>query len=446
MKRPFERRPGRFPGERRCSIAAGAGGAFPPGRLFFGIGAENYSPALLKKIVRLGGNSPSFERAEQDISTLLEFCISARHIQTLTERVGSEMAGQSRRQADEWLRHAGPASPLRDAPLAVAVAVDDGKLHLRAEEQPPGVHDPKWRNYKAAHLMTVRPKHHRDDPAPDPPAAFTERANVEKLVAELAKVRSDRHSGPSDPAGATSPAKSALPRAAPAKVSRQLPSPDILLRSYVVTHADPERFGARVAAEAHKRRFFDAAYRAFLGDGSPGNWTLHDEYFPGFLPLLDFLHLLAHLFAAARRDDHSADWPFYARLIRLAWAGKTLELLALLRRRANGLGPLPDNARADDPRNLLAETLNYVETNRDRMDYPRARRLGLPLTSSHVESLINAFNYRVKASSKFWCPQNVEAVLHVRAACLSDLPEWDNFWCERGRLQRGLIRPRRQAA
>jgi hypothetical protein len=395
--------------------------------------------------VRLGGNSPSFEQAEKDIGVLLEFTISARHIQTLTERVGSEMADQGRQGADLWLRQACPAPGLRDAPQAVAVAVDDGKLHLRAENQAPGVHDPKWRNYKAAHLMTLRPKYHRDDPAPDPPAAFTERANVEKLVGELAKVRSESRSQPALSKENDSAAKKAAKPAASANPSRQLPSPDILLRSVAVTHSDPERFGARVAAEAHRRRFFDAPHAAFLGDGSPGNWTLQDEYFPGFIALLDFLHLLAHLFGAARRDDNTTDWPFYERLIGLAWAGKPNDLLRLLRRRAAANQTSPD-ASAGEPARLLAETIGYVEANRQRMDYPRARRLGLPMTSSHVESLINAFNYRVKASGKFWCPQNVEAVLHVRAACLSDLPDWESFWSQRGRLQRGLMLPRRRAA
>lgn len=292
--------------------------------------------------------------------------------------------------------------------------------------------------------MTLQAAVHDRDPAPDPPAAFTEQRHVMKLVDELARVRSERRA---DPAPATDSRRDDKPGVRPPpRAPRQAPSAQILLRSFVVTHADPKQFGARLAAEAWQRRFFDAPRAAFLGDGSPGNWSLHDEFFPGFLPLLDFLHLLSHLIAGARKSDRKVDWPFYLRLLRLAWAGRPADLLRLLRRRARRLGVAPQEARPDDPRRLLAETIAYVSNNKERMDYPRARRLGLPVTSSHVESLINTLNLRVKASGKFWRSRNVEAVLHVRAACLSDLPQWDNFWSARGANQRGLIRPRRAAA
>ena len=61
------------------------------------------------------------------------------------------------------------------------------------------------------------------------------------------------------------------------------------------------------------------------------------------------------------------------------------------------------------------------------MDYPRYRRLGLPTTSSLVESLVGEFNARVKSKQKYWNrPEGAEAILQVRAAYLS----------EDGRLQR----------
>jgi hypothetical protein len=457
-RRRSRRGPGRFPGARRFSSATAAGGAFPPGRLFFHFGPENYSPALLRKISYLGGNAGSFEEAEKHLKEVLDFSICARHIQTLTERIGSELASQTARLAELWSDHSVPPSPLADAPECVAVAVDDGKLHTRGDSPGAGVHEPQWRNYKAAHLMTLRSAAHDRDPAPDPPAAFTDKTHVAQLVEELARVRSERPPSPAVAPG-EGPAPSGAPpgkppakpldtpaAAPPAKPSRQAHSPEIILRSFVVTHADPKQFAARVAAEAWQRRFFDAPRAAFLGDGSPGNWSIHDEYFPGFLPVLDFLHLLSYLVAGARKSEKTVDWPLYQRLVHLAWAGRPAELLRLLRRRARRFGHAPQDARSDDPRLLLAQSIAYLDANKLRMDYPRARRLGLPLTSSHVESLINTLNHRVKASGKFWRPRNVEAVLHVRAACLSDLPQWNNFWSARGASQRGLIRPRRAAA
>ena len=82
--------------------------------------------------------------------------------------------------------------------------------------------------------------------------------------------------------------------------------------------------------------------------------------------------------------------------------------------------PGPDPA-APDVREVLRRTLGYLENNASRMDYPRYRRLGLPVTTALVESLIKEFNYRVKGTEKFWShPEGAEAILQVRAAVLSE--------------------------
>jgi superfamily I DNA/RNA helicase len=55
------------------------------------------------------------------------------------------------------------------------------------------------------------------------------------------------------------------------------------------------------------------------------------------------------------------------------------------------------------------------------MKYPEYRKVGLPVSSSLVESLIKEMNYRVKGTEKFWDnPEGAEAILQVRAALLSD--------------------------
>ena len=54
------------------------------------------------------------------------------------------------------------------------------------------------------------------------------------------------------------------------------------------------------------------------------------------------------------------------------------------------------------------------------MDYARYRRLGLPVTSSLVESRIKQINDRVKGTEKFWDVGGAESILQVRAALLSE--------------------------
>jgi hypothetical protein len=98
----------------------------------------------------------------------------------------------------------------------------------------------------------------------------------------------------------------------------------------------------------------------------------------------------------------------------------------------------------EEPRQVLADTLAYVKRNRQRMDYPRYRRQGLPVTSAAVKSLIKQVNHRVKGTEKFWVCGGAECVLTVRAAYLSEDGRAEEFHDHRpqGRaVGRGRLRP-----
>src|SRR5437764_8178338 len=97
-----------------------------------------------------------------------------------------------------------------------------------------------------------------------------------------------------------------------------------------------------------------------------------------------------------------------------------------------GRPPPGEDLAATDPRRLLAEALSYLRNNAGRMDYPRYRQLGLPTTSSLVESLVGEFNARVKGRQKFWNrPAGAEAILQVRAALLSEDGRLDQYFAQR---------------
>jgi hypothetical protein len=197
-----------------------------------------------------------------------------------------------------------------------------------------------------------------------------------------------------------------------------------------------EGFGWQVAAEAQRRGFYQAAHRAIVGDG--GNWIepLGELHFDGWTQILDFLHLLVHLYAAATaafRGQGKLAWRLYERMLRAAWAGGAQTVIDLLREQVERLGPVPADARPDDPRRTVAGALAYVGRNARRMNYPQYRREGLPMTSAAVESLIKQFNQRIKGSEKFWVRGGVEAVLQVRAAYLSDDGRAEDFHARRPR-------------
>ena len=218
----------------------------------------------------------------------------------------------------------------------------------------------------------------------------------------------------------------------PADLELNLPQPKV--RTVVATTKNCEEFGPMAAAEAKKRGFFEAKKKAVFGDGGPWIWGIADFFFVGFLQILDFLHLLTHLHSAAQaayKGDPKKAWRLYRSLIKSAWSGKVTLVKRTLQRHAERLGAPPKGASDDDPRTILARAVDYVDTNKDRMDYPRFRKLGLPTSSAPVESLIKEINKRVKGSEKFWSRDGAEAVLQTRAAYLSDDGRDEEFWTQR---------------
>jgi hypothetical protein len=278
-------------------------------------------------------------------------------------------------------------------PQVAAVPLDAGKIRLRADDGERGVRQPHGSDTKVGCLQTYTSKPCEHDPQPDPPALFLDRPRVVRLCQEMEEIRGN-------PATRPQAAKADRPLVAEAIVDR----PQRLVRTAVATMQGIEGFGWMVAAEAMCRGFYPAERRAVVGDG--GNWIapLGQMHFPGWEQVLDFLHLLVHLYAAA-----------------------------MVREQLERLGPSPTQAPHNDPRKTLSLVLPYVCDNGERMDYPRYRREGLPVTSTLVESLIKQFNKRVKGTEKFWVRPGAEAILQGRAAYLSEDGRDEAFYAHRPR-------------
>ena len=183
-------------------------------------------------------------------------------------------------------------------------------------------------------------------------------------------------------------------------------------------------FGPMVAAEAQRRNFFAAQARAFLGDGGAWIWTLHRTYFPTFEPIVDFVHVLTHVYLAARAIGGSAAtiWERYLNWATACWQGCVPDVLQALCATLEAMPPPPDGqeAKPTDPYEVIRLTIGYLTNNQTRMDYPRYRREGLPTCSGMVESLVKQFNRRVKGTEKFWNPAQAESILQLRAAYLCE--------------------------
>jgi hypothetical protein len=374
-----------------------------------GLDSREITPEFASAVVFLASEIRSFERAAVAIQRVLKRSISTSTIRRLAKEVGLELADEA--------GEGGEAETL--VPQAAVVSCDGGRVRTREPGHGRGVHpsgENGWRETKNASLerMTLAESLGDDDPCPDLPTTFRTAARVAKITE---KPRSNDNLPPDEPAH---------------RVVYQ--GPKRVLRTVLASMASSDDFGPMMEREARRRRFFESLRRAFLGDGLPWNWTIWRNHFRSFVPILDFIHAIHYVFAAAMclADEEADGWDAYVRWITLCWEGRVDEVIAECVDACGGRGidvakPLAD----DDPSKPLVDAVRYLSNNRSRMDYPKYRRLGLPVTSSPMESLVKQINLRVKGTEMFWDdPEGAEAILRLRAASLSD----------DGRLDRHLAR------
>jgi hypothetical protein len=383
-----------------------------------GFDARELTPLLVQRIAVAAAEARSFHRAAIVMKQVGGQGVSAKTIERVVHDIGPELA--ERRDADPKTDDALAMCPASPPELAV-VECDGGRIRTREPGHGPGVHctTEGWRETKNAVLIRASRTVSDNDPQPEPPACFCNSKHVAKIAeTEALSVAS---SLPALASGQQQDVSPELPE--PAEVKADDWRPRRLVRTVLASIAESKVFGRQMEREAKRRRFFEANAKAFLGDGLPWNWSIWKKHFSDFTPILDFIHVLSYLYLAAKAvHDASEDaWSQYLVWMRGAWQGDVAQVLEELRAWQAKLG-VPDKDTPDsDPRKILATTINYLENNRNRMNYPEYRQAGLPVTTAWMESLVKEMNYRVKGTEMFWNdPEGAEAILQVRAASLCD--------------------------
>jgi hypothetical protein len=333
------------------------------------------------------------------------------------------------------------ADPERPTPSVAMASVDGGRMQIRSGPSGPG-QESHWRESKVAVLETYQSAAHPADPDPDVPRCFLDLKRTKEVVRGL---------GHDLPVGLEfgSESKGQGRDEAPPKGRDRKPRPGRprrLVRSVLASRKSGDEFGPILHQAAWARNFFGAGRRAFLGDGLAVNWTIHRRHFPSFTPVLDFVHALSYVFAAAFAGRPQGEGEeVYKRWIQAVWSGQVATILAELEARSTASGSPPEGCADSDPRKLVSESLRYLKNNTDRMRYDEYRRQGLPIMTSAVESVIKMMNKRVKGSEKFWSEPGAEAILQLRADYLGETETMSRFWLER-EAQAGLHRPYRRAS
>jgi hypothetical protein len=421
-----------------------------------GIDRSSYCPSLQRKIVYAGSAHGSFVQGAAALQELAGVQVAAKQVERLTRAIGNERVAERNAEVAAFQKlpladkHQTPAAVL--SPEVAVVMVDGGRLQIleRGEASPSAVDDEEpiatsgrergkhWREDKAALLLTIDSEVGTADPCPEIPETFVDATRILKLAREVHAVSAGQD-------GVVEPEPEALPADEESAAATYKP-PTIVRRQVVASRRRWPDFAPLVAQAARSTGLLGAARRAFVGDGSENNWTIQRRFFGSWTPILDFIHALSYVFAAATAGRKLAEgWPVYVRWITWLWQGQAARIIAELAQRQADLGTPEATDGEASPRRLVAEALTYLQNHKDKMHYDEYRRQGLPITSSHMESLMKQINQRVKGTEKFWCEEGAEAILQLRADGLSDGRPLDSFWERRQASQTGQRRYRKVA-
>jgi hypothetical protein len=376
---------------------------------------------MLRKVAYAGSQSASFVQASKDLFALAEVEVSRERVQRWTKRVGQQRVSEVESRSASYGQLPLPErrkSPVEQIPQVACVQMDGGRIQIRdrTQESPPGEAKGYWRESLVGCCLSMTSSEHPSDPCPTIPACFIDPSRMGKLSREIKGFSHSRED--------STPASADAPEPRPGR-------PKVLVRSVVATRAGMEAFGERLVAAAYARGFHAARRKAFVADGGTSNWSVHKKFFSHYTAVLDFTHAVCYVYAAAMAGRSFAEgWKEYCQWAQWLWEGATSRLITAVAERAQALGPPGEGDGDTSPRTIVAEARQYLTNQKSRMKYAEYRKLGLPITSSHIESTIKQVNRRLKGTEKFW-DQGAEPLLQLVADHLSETPELDHFWNRR---------------
>jgi hypothetical protein len=301
-----------------------------------------------------GGTNKSHGVGSKSLAELADWKLNATRVAELTTQTGHEMKEEQTARVEAFHQREAnrpltvPRPPSADAPANTpqvgVVEMDGGRIRTRDEDCPRGVTGPHWREFQAGCVVRLQSEESTEDPRPEVPRLFLNRPKVQKLVSQLHRQRITPQDGDADDEsiGDLLASENLVENAADATASptaertpkEKRSRPVRLMRTCVATLEGADACGRILAAEAAERGLDQAARKAFIGDGQACNWSVWERYFKrqGYLPIVDFIHLLSYIYALAMAVGRDADegWRLHTRWGPYALSVFRGQLLALL--------------------------------------------------------------------------------------------------------------------
>src|SRR3954466_10924720 len=180
----------------------------------------------------------------------------------------------------------------------------------------------------------------------------------------------------------------------------------ILSRGTVMTRGGTDALKQQLWAEAMRHGLGQATDVLAIGDGAVWIWNIVGDRFGQARQRLDPWHALEHLWAVAHAlhpedEADAAAWikPLKEKLL----AGDGVEVI-------DDLDCLLTKLRGARRKAVQVER-NYLDNNRNRLDYHQAKEKGEPLGSGAMESTCKQYEGRFHCPGQFWTKKGDEALM-----------------------------------
>lgn len=395
---------------------------------------ETVTPAVLQRVVWAGANLGSFPQASAALKELADIRLSAKQVRRMTEQVGQdrleERTGQVADFKEKPLMEKATSPADVESPDLGVVMLDGGRYQRRdhfSEKNYDGSH---WKEDKVGIVLSMQSGVHESDPHPGFPEWLAS-ADVVREIASLGMIDEEETTHSAD--------NTKSDQSADSNSSWNQLTPKLLSREVIASSEKGSDFGHHLQSVAWQQGVIDSPRTAFVADGASVNWTIHKQHFSHMTGILDLMHALSYAWKAAKGLDSSSTYKQYATWI---WQGNVRKVIEELNSKQVGSD---DSSALDSPENPITRAITYFTNHHHLMNYPKYRKQGLPLTSSHIESTIKQINIRMKGSEKFFGKATGETLLQLRADSLCQSRPLDKFWPRWLQNQIGANTYRKQA-